>query len=224
MTHVAPAAQYTIVLASRNRKKTQEVAELLGPAGFRVVPVTDFPGVPEVIEDGQTFAENAEKKATQTATTIGQWVIGEDSGLIVDALDGAPGIYSARYSGPGATDESNNVRLMQALSEVADDHRGAGYVCSVAVANPQGEVRLRVEGTCRGRMLREARGSGGFGYDPYFLIPEYHQTFGELSSLVKHRLSHRARAFAQLIPLLQRLADCEFPAGRDAIDIPRAGE
>lgn len=203
--------QRTIVLASRNRSKTREVAELLAPAGFQVLPVTDFPDVAEVIEDGLTFAENAAKKATQVALSLRQWVIGEDSGLIVDALDGAPGIYSARFSGPGATDASNNARLMQALSEVPDEQRGAGYVCSVAVSSPAGEVRIAVEGTCRGRILREPRGTGGFGYDPYFLIPEYHRTFGELSSAVKHQLSHRARAFFRLIPRLQQLSP-ESPA------------
>ncbi|MEQ9411334.1 MAG: RdgB/HAM1 family non-canonical purine NTP pyrophosphatase [Fuerstiella sp.] len=196
----------TIVLASRNVKKTQEVAELLAPAGFEVIPVTRFPDVPEVEEDGDTFAANAAKKATEVASALGQWVIGEDSGLVVDALNGAPGIYSARYSGPGATDDRNNARLQKELADVPDERRGAGYVCSVALANPQGTVRVAVEGTCRGRITREARGTGGFGYDPYFLIPEYHQTFGELSALVKHRLSHRARAFSEFIPLLLNIS------------------
>lgn len=196
----------TIVLASRNVKKTQEVAEILLPSGFAVIPVTQFPDVPEVVEDGRTFAENAAKKAREVALAIGQWVIGEDSGLKVDALGGAPGIYSARYSGDDATDEKNNAKLMVDMSAVPDDERGAGYVCSVALSNPAGEIRIAVEGTCRGRILRQPGGSGGFGYDPYFLIPEYHRTFGELSSLVKHRLSHRARAFAKFIPLLQRIS------------------
>lgn len=197
--------QRTIVLASRNAKKTREVAEILAPAGFLVVPVTEFAHVPEVVEDGQTFAENAAKKAREVALAIGQWVIGEDSGLQVDALNGAPGIYSARYSGPDATDELNNARLVRELSGIPVEKRGAGYLCSVALANPAGEIRIAVEGTCRGRVLDRPQGSGGFGYDPYFLIPEYHRTFGELSSLVKHRLSHRARAFAKFIPLLQRI-------------------
>lgn len=199
-------SERVIVLASRNRKKTQEVAEILAPYGFRVRSVTEFPGVAEVEEDGLTFAENAAKKALQVARELGQWVIGEDSGLKVDALNGAPGIYSARFSGPGATDESNNAKLLEELRNVPAEKRGAGYVCSVALSNPQGEIRLAVEGTCRGRILTEARGVGGFGYDPYFLIPEYHCTFGELSSLVKHRLSHRARAFAKFGPMLVKLS------------------
>ena len=196
-----------IVLASRNRKKTQEVAELLATVGFTVVPVTDFPDVPEVEEDGDTFAANAAKKATEVALALNQWVIGEDSGLRVDALKGAPGIYSARFAGPDATDERNNAKLMSELADVPDDRRGAGYVCSVALSSPAGEIRIAVEGTCRGRILCEASGSGGFGYDPYFQIPEYHRTFGSLSPLVKRKLSHRARAFSKFMPQLLKIAD-----------------
>ena len=195
-------SERTIVLASRNNKKAREVAELLAPAGFHVVPVTEFPDVPEVVEDGNTFAANAAKKATEVARALGQWVIGEDSGLKVDALNGEPGIYSARYSGENATDESNNAKLIEALNGIAEEKRSAGYVSSLALSNPSGEVRLAVEGTCRGRIIDEPRGSNGFGYDPYFLIPEFHRTFGELSTLVKHKLSHRARAFAQFTPQL----------------------
>lgn len=174
-------ASTTIVLASRNAKKLGELRELLAPGGLNVVSVGDFPDVPEVVEDGTTFAENAAKKATQTARYLQQWALGEDSGLMVDALDGAPGIYSARYSGPDATDERNNQKLIEALSGVPPHKRGAGYVCSIAVADPQGEVQLTVEQRCRGRISEEPRGTNGFGYDPYFLIPEYHRTFGELS-------------------------------------------
>lgn len=196
-----------IVLASRNKKKTEEVADLLLPFGFEVVPVTVFPDIPEVVEDGDTFAANAARKATEVALQLQQWVIGEDSGLRVDALDGRPGIYSARYSGEGATDESNNAKLMEELQGVPTDKRGAGYVCSVALSNPAGEVCVAVEGTCRGRILETPSGDGGFGYDPYFLIPEYHRTFGLLSPLVKRKLSHRARAFAAFIPQLLQVAD-----------------
>lgn len=197
----------TIVLASRNHKKAREVAEILAPAGFRVIPVTEFPDVPEVEEDGLTFAANAAKKASEVAKHLGQWVIGEDSGLQVDALNGGPGIYSARYSGEGANDEKNNQKLMAELMNVPDEKRGAGYLCSVALSSPAGDIRVACEGTCRGSILRDANGAGGFGYDPYFLIPEYHLTFGQLSSVVKHRLSHRARAFAKFVPLLLKIQD-----------------
>jgi XTP/dITP diphosphohydrolase len=196
---------HTIVLASRNKKKSKEVSELLAPHGFEVVPVTEFPDVAEVEEDGQTFAENAAKKAREVALHLKRWVIGEDSGLRVDALNGAPGIYSARYSGPGATDETNNKKLIEDLRDVPEEKRGAGYICSVALSDPFGTIQVACEGTCRGRILTEANGAGGFGYDPYFLIPEYHLTFGQLSSVVKHRLSHRARAFSIFIPQLLRI-------------------
>lgn len=199
------AASHSIVVASRNRKKTREIADLLAPHGFEVRCIADFPDVPEVVEDGSTFAENAAKKATQTAKHLGQWVIGEDSGLMVDPLGGQPGIYSARYSGEAATDEKNNQKLIADLAAVPPEKRTAGYVCSVALSDPTGAIRLCSEGRCRGVIIDQPRGSNGFGYDPYFLIHEYHQTFGELSSLVKQQLSHRARAFAKFIPELIRL-------------------
>lgn len=192
----------SIVLASRNRKKTQEVSEILAPLGFTIISVTQFPDVPEVDEDGSTFAENAAKKAREVALHLNQWVIGEDSGLTVDALNGAPGIYSARYSGEDATDERNNQKLIHELLNVPDEKRGAGYVCSVALADPTGQIRVACEGTCRGRILHQPSGAGGFGYDPYFLVPEYHRSFGQLSAVVKHRISHRAKAFAKFAPML----------------------
>lgn len=195
-----------IVLSSRNRKKAGEIADLLAPHGFEVVPINEYADVPEVIEDGDTFAANAAKKATEVAVAINQWVIGEDSGLCVDALKGAPGIYSARYSGENADDEANNDKLLQELQGVTSEKRGAGYVCSVALSDPSGQVRVAVEGTCRGQIIEERRGTGGFGYDPLFLIPEFHRTFGELSPAVKRCLSHRARAFARFTPSLLKIA------------------
>lgn len=198
-------ARPTLVLASRNRKKSGEIFELLAPFGIVVRSVADFPDVPEVVENGATFADNAAKKASQTAAHLSAWTLGEDSGLMVDALGGAPGVFSARYSGPGATDESNNARLIDELAGVPEAKRGAKYVCSVAVADPQGRVQLQCEASCRGRITTEPRGTNGFGYDPYFLVPEYHRTFGELDPIVKRCLSHRARAFERMIPGLLRL-------------------
>jgi XTP/dITP diphosphohydrolase len=197
--------QPVLVVASRNRKKSHEISELLRPHGITVLSVADFDPLPEVVEDGDSFAENAAKKATQTASAISRWTLGEDSGIAVDALDGAPGIYSARYSGPEATDDSNNQKLLAELANVPPEKRGAYYVCSVAVADPSGVVRLTMEATCGGRITTEARGTNGFGYDPYFLIPEYHRTFGELGPSVKRQLSHRGRAFYRLLPKLVSL-------------------
>lgn len=195
----------SLIVASRNAKKRREIEELLAPHDIEVLSVTDFADVPEVVEDGTTFAENAAKKASQTSRHLNRWVLGEDSGLMVDALGGAPGVYSARFSGEGATDEKNNSKLMAELEQVPDYQRGAQYVCHAAVSDSTGVIRLHVEATCRGRILRDPHGSNGFGYDPYFFIPEYHRTFGELSSTVKHHISHRARAFERLIAPLVRL-------------------
>jgi XTP/dITP diphosphohydrolase len=198
----------SIVLASRNKKKAREMAALLHAAHIDLCSLADFPAAPEVIESGSTFAENAALKASQTARALQRWTLADDCGLMVDALDGAPGVLSARYAGPDATDDENNDKLLQALSNVPDPRRTARFVCHLAVADPSGEVRLNASGHCRGVIVRQVRGRQGFGYDPLFLIPEYSKTFGELSPVVKSCLSHRSRAFRQLAPLLARL-NCE---------------
>ena len=195
-----------LVLGSRNRKKCREMAELIAPpwepypwlARVEIRSLEEFPQAPGVVEDADTFAGNARKKAAELARALGHWVVADDSGLTVDALAGAPGVFSARYAGEPCDDEANNRKVLAALADVKDANRGAAFRCAVALADPAGTIRLEAEGACRGRLTREARGQGGFGYDPLFLIPEYHQTFGELSALVKHQLSHRARAFARL--------------------------
>lgn len=199
----------TVVLASRNAKKSREIRDLLAPVGIPLQSVAEFSEAHEVDETGATFAENAALKATQIAVVLKRWTIGEDSGLRVDALRGSPGVYSARYSDPGATDERNNSKLIVELMSVPPEKRGAEYVCHVAVADPMGVVRLSFESTCRGRIIDTARGANGFGYDPYFLVREFHQTFGELSPLVKQQISHRARAFRRLIPELVRVLSQE---------------
>ncbi len=191
-----------VVVATRNAGKLREVADLLGRFCITVRSLADFDDVPEIVESGTTFAENAQIKAREVARHLHCWAIGEDSGLSVDALDGAPGVYSARYSGPAATDESNNAKLLEALRDVPEEKRTARYICHVAVADPAGNIRLEEEACCRGRITTAPRGTNGFGYDPLFLIPEYHRTFGELSPLVKRWLSHRGRAFQRLAPRL----------------------
>jgi len=136
-----------------------------------------------------------------------QWVLGEDSGLSVDALGGEPGVRSARFSDPGATDERNNALLLERLRDVSLEKRGAYYTCHATLSDPAGNVRAESEGTCRGRILFQPAGSGGFGYDPLFEIIECHQTFGELSPAVKSVLSHRSRAIRQLVPQVKQLID-----------------
>jgi XTP/dITP diphosphohydrolase len=193
-----------LVLGTRNRKKCDEIAAILGDLPLELTDLTRWPEAPDVVEDGTTFEANARKKAVELARALGQWVLGEDSGLVVPALNGRPGVYSARYAGRQRDDAANNARLLAELAPLPDDHRAAYYVCTAALADPAGEIRAVVEGRCHGLIVRELRGSGGFGYDPLFLVPEYHRTFGELSPRLKHALSHRGRALAQLRPVLSR--------------------
>jgi XTP/dITP diphosphohydrolase len=209
----SPRLNIILVLGSRNRKKCLEMAELIAPPWdsnprlnrLEIHSLAEFPDVPEVVEDADTFAGNARKKASETARALGAWVVADDSGLTVDALGGAPGVFSARYAGEPSDDEANNRKLLAAVADVPDERRGAAFRCSLALADPSGTIRLEAEGACRGRLTREPRGLRGFGYDPLFLIPEYHQTFGQLSVLVKHQLSHRARAFAHLRAGIDRI-------------------
>jgi XTP/dITP diphosphohydrolase len=203
----------TLVLGTRNRKKGAELAELIAPpwepnpriSRLTVVSLDAVDETIDVVEDADTFAGNARKKAAETARALGLWVLADDSGLAVDALKGAPGVYSARYAGVHGDDAANNRKVLADLSEVPDDRRGAAFVCALALSDPSGAIRAETSGACRGRLIRAPRGENGFGYDPLFLIPEYHKTFGELSALVKHQLSHRARAFAGMRPLIDRL-------------------
>lgn len=155
----------------------------------------------EVEETGATFAENACLKASEIALATGEWAIADDSGLAVDALDGAPGVYSARY---GKTDADRIERLLNELGN--ELNREAQFVCVVAIARPDGTIALQAEGVCPGRILHSPRGNGGFGYDPVFYVPEQRLTFAEMSSEQKRRLSHRGKAFQALVPQLNQLA------------------
>src|SRR5262249_29415115 len=173
--------------------------------GLEFADLTRFEQAPEVVEDGATFEANARKKASELAVALHQWALGEDSGLVVPALHGRPGVEAARYSGKPGADAANNAKLLAELAPLPEDHRAAHYVCTLALADPPGQIHSVVQGHCHGTITHELRGSGGFGYDPLFLIPEYHRTFGEMSARVKHALSHRGRALARLRPALRRL-------------------
>lgn len=194
-----------LVLGTRNRKKVEELIPLLEPHGFRLKSLAEFPGSVEVEETGETFAANAALKATIQARQLNAWVLGEDSGLAVDALKGEPGVYSARFSGEGATDAKNNACLLAKLAGVPLERRTAHYVCHATLSDPDGIVRAEAEDICRGRILFAESGRGGFGYDPLFEIPEFHKTFGELSSAVKGVLSHRSRAIRALVQKIIQL-------------------
>ena len=194
-----------LVLGTRNAKKRDELAATLQGLNLEIRDVTAYPNAPEVVEDGDTFLDNATTKAVETARAIGEWVLAEDSGLVVPALGGRPGVRSARFAGEPCDDEANNRLLIEQLTNVPEERRGAYYVCVVVISDPKGQVAASAEGRCHGRIVLEPRGTNGFGYDPLFLIPEYHRTFGELSPRVKQALSHRARAMERLRPALKKL-------------------
>ncbi len=198
-------AKRQMVLGTYNQKKRSELQKLLTPLGIELKTLQEFPNAIEVVEDGTSFAENAAKKATQQAQTLGEWVLAEDSGLCVDALKGAPGIYSARFSGEDATDEKNNDLLLEKLEGVPAEKRGAHYVCHIVLSDPQGVVVLQTEDKCHGRITTQGRGSGGFGYDPLFEIREYHHTFGEMGPAVKSLISHRAKATRSFVSKLKAM-------------------
>ena len=201
---------FTLILGTNNRKKGIELAELLAPhnvgrQAIEVRTLADFTQQLDVIEDGKTFLDNARKKAIEQAKFLNAWVVGEDSGLCVDALDGAPGVYSARYAasaGGNASDEDNNRLLLEKLRDVPLEKRTAYYVCVVVLSDPAGTVQGEAKAICRGRILFEHSGQGGFGYDPLFEVVEYHQTFGTLPPALKQAISHRARATRKLIPTI----------------------
>lgn len=194
-----------MILGTHNRKKCGELRGLLDPLGIELRSLAEVNNPLTVDETGLTFMENARLKATEQAVHLGEWTIGEDSGLCVPALGGAPGIYSARYSDPDATDAKNNAKLLDEMGEFDGAQRDAYYVCTIALADPSGRICVEAEGRCWGRILRVLRGEGGFGYDPMFEITEYHLTFAELGATVKSVLSHRARALEKFILGLKRL-------------------
>lgn len=195
-----------LVIGTTNLAKGRELEELLAPHGFEIKTLQDFPKTLDVVEDGDSFAANAQKKATEQAAHLNAWVLADDSGLVVDALKGAPGIYSARFAGENATDADNNAKLIQDLGDTPAAKRSAHYYCHISVADPKGSIRAESSGTCHGLIRQEPSGSNGFGYDPLFEVREYHQTFGQLGPSVKRAISHRARALRAIVPQLIRLA------------------
>ncbi len=201
-----------VVIGSRNKKKLKEMVDLLGDLSLDLTDLTPYPNAPEVEETADTFVGNAALKATQLAPVLGAWIIGEDSGLCVPALGGAPGVYSARYAGTHGDDQANNDKLLREMAALTGAERAAYYVSTAVLADPTGKVVASVEGRCHGTIVTERRGTGGFGYDPLFLVPEHGKTFGELPLEVKQQMSHRAKAFAELRPVMERLARGESPA------------
>lgn len=194
-----------LVIATGNRGKLREIRSLLKGLPFKVTSLADYPDYPEIVEDGDTFAENALIKARMISAFTGKLTLGEDSGLEVDALNGAPGIFSARFSGDDATNERNNVKLIESLKGVVHEKRTARYQCCVAVVDQGKEIAV-IQNSCEGIIAEEARGTNGFGYDPYFLIEEQGKTFGELDPSIKAEMSHRAKVLKELRSTLEKLS------------------
>ncbi|MCM0083888.1 XTP/dITP diphosphatase [Geomonas sp. Red32] len=186
-----------VIVATGNKGKLREFAELLKGVVDTVLSPADFGGLPEVEEDGETFEANAVKKARSAALLTGKPVLADDSGLCVDFLGGRPGVYSARFAGEGAGDAANNALLLSEMAGVPAEKRQAAFHCVIALCLPDGSCRT-FDGAISGVILEEARGEGGFGYDPLFLVPEYGQTFSELPMEIKNAISHRGRAMQML--------------------------
>jgi len=184
-----------LLLATRNQHKKRELQTMLADLAVEILTLDDIPSLPEVIEDGASFAENATKKACQTAALSHITCLADDSGLSVDALGGKPGVYSARFAGPEADDDKNNEKLLSLLEAVPEEQRTAAFVCAIALADTDGNIAV-VEGSCPGRIIREKAGNGGFGYDPLFVPEGYTLTFAQLEPEEKNRISHRGRALA----------------------------
>ena len=191
----ASAKLPTILLATRNKHKTREIQTMLGE-GVLVVDATQVEGLPEIEETGVTFEENSKLKAEGISRIIDGLVLADDSGLEVDALGREPGVYSARYAGPGCTDEMNTALVLEKTVGVPHADRTARFRCVLAVAE-KGKTLAVFDGAVEGILATEVKGSGGFGYDPIFMPLGFDQTFGELSSEIKHTMSHRSRALAQ---------------------------
>ncbi|MBN2397822.1 MAG: XTP/dITP diphosphatase [Deltaproteobacteria bacterium] len=186
-----------IVFASKNKGKIRELTALLEEVDFDLLSLHDYPDAPSIREDGRTFRENALKKARAIAEYTGEIVIADDSGLEVDSLGGAPGVHSARYSGTGATDERNISKLLKTMEGIPPGERGAVFRCVLVLYETDGTYEI-FEGELRGTISQRPSGSGGFGYDPVFIVSKYGVTVAELDPATKNRISHRGIAFAKL--------------------------
>jgi len=208
-----------LVLATTNKNKIKEFKEILKDFALDIKSLDEFGPIPEIIEDGETFDDNAYKKAYQTARILGLPTIADDSGLEVEALDGAPGVYSARYAGEDATDADNCDKLLQELD--GKENRNANFTCVISIATPAGPA-LTYEGKCNGTILMEKRGTSGFGYDPIFYFEEFGKTFAELDMEEKNKVSHRGKALedikaesSQIIKWLAQRLDEQKPPKPD---------
>ncbi|MBA4537485.1 XTP/dITP diphosphatase [Bacillus aquiflavi] len=186
-----------VIIATKNKGKAKEYEQMFSKRGIQVKTLLDYPEIRDVEETGMTFEENAIMKAETIANRLGKIVIADDSGLIVDALGGKPGVFSARYAGEEKNDDANIDKVLLELSTVKEKDRTARFYCALAVASPSMET-FTVFGTCEGRILKERKGSNGFGYDPIFYVNEKEKSMAELSKDEKNKISHRAKALKKL--------------------------
>lgn len=194
-----------LVIATTNINKIAEIRDLLRDCGhIDILSSSELIDPPGVIEDGETFEDNARKKAIALSRHSGLAALADDSGLLVEALDGAPGVYSARYGGEGLSDADRNTLLLKRMENIPDPKRAARFVCVIALAMPEGAVYI-AHGSVEGQILREPRGAGGFGYDPVFYIPEQGKTMAELPMAKKNEISHRARALKEAKRILKKI-------------------
>lgn len=195
-----------LLVATGNQGKLKELRSLLEGSPIEIVGLDQLSDPPEVIEDGTTFIANARKKAQEMAQFSNYLTLADDSGLVVSALGGAPGVQSARYAGVQGNDDANNGKLLATMENIVDEKRQAAFHCVVALAWPDGRCET-YDGQVSGLIMRGERGTGGFGYDPLFIVPEYGKTMAELPLEIKNRISHRGTALRKVIPLLRELAE-----------------
>ncbi len=195
-----------LIVATQNKKKLEEIKEILKDLKLKVSSLADYPRSPRIVENGKTFQANAIKKAEKIARFIGELTLGEDSGLCVDVLGGAPGVKSARFSGSNKSDDKNNAKLLRLLGSLPLSKRKAHYVCAVALADKDGLIGV-VEGKCNGVIGFELKGTSGFGYDPLFVVPKYRKTFAELGLCIKHKMSHRYHALEKARVVLKKYVE-----------------
>ena len=195
----------TLLIATRNCGKLKEIKKLLEDLPFKIVDLSQYPSIETVEESGDTFADNASLKASAYAYQAGVLTLADDSGLMVDALEGAPGVHSARYAGERASDSERTEKLLQALADVPQSQRGARFVSVIAISQNDGKIVNVSVGECKGQIANEPRGNGGFGYDPIFIPESSTLTFGQLEAAEKNRISHRARALSKAAAFLRAL-------------------
>lgn len=198
-----------IVIATKNKHKIKEIKNILGEKKFKILSLNNFINIPEILEDGTSYKENAVKKAEIISKITNKITLSDDSGIEIEYLNWKPGIYSSRFLGENATDKERNEEILKLLEKIPDNKRKARYVCIVAVSLPGG-ITKTFEGKCIGRISHKAKGKYGFGYDPIFFVPAYNKNMAELPLSVKNRISHRARALNKAKKILEKLKQKPF--------------